>query len=87
MMGTLGAVLTGKKIETSRDYYRAEVRGDIEAINGVLKITRIQVNYFLKVEEGKEKAAKEALNVYLARCPAAQSVLGCIEIAHALNFE
>jgi organic hydroperoxide reductase OsmC/OhrA len=87
MMGTLGAVLASKKIESTRDVYRAEVRGDIEDVDGVLKITRIHVNYVLKVEKAKEKAAQEALNAYLPRCPGAQSVLGCIEITHALNFE
>ena len=56
MMGTLGAVLASKEIENTRDVYRAEVRGDIEDVDGVLKITRIHVNYFLKVEEAKEKA-------------------------------
>ena len=87
MMGTLGAVLASKEIENTQDVYRAEVRGDIEDVDGVLKITRIHVKYFLKVEETKENAAKEALNTYLPRCPAAQSVLGCIDITHALNFE
>jgi hypothetical protein len=87
MMGTLGAVLASNEIKTSRDYYRAEVRGDIEDIDGVLRITRIHVDYFLKAEGGMEKAAKEALNAYLSRCPGAQSVMGCIEITHALTFE
>jgi organic hydroperoxide reductase OsmC/OhrA len=87
MMGTLGAVLTSKKIEASPDRYRAEVLGDIEDVNGVLKITRIHVNYFLKVDGAMENAAKESLNAYLQKCPGAQSVMGCIEITHALNFE
>jgi organic hydroperoxide reductase OsmC/OhrA len=87
MMGTLGAVLTSKKIEASRDRYRAEVRGDIEDVDGVLKITRIHVNYFLEIDEAKKNAAEEAFNAYLPKCPGAQSVTGCIEITHALNFE
>lgn len=87
MMGTLGAVLTSKEIKASRDCYRAEIRGDIEDVDGVLKITRIHVNYFLIVDGAKKNAAEEAFNAYLPRCPGAQSVMGCIEITHALNFE
>jgi organic hydroperoxide reductase OsmC/OhrA len=87
MMGTLGGVLTRKGIETSPDRYRAEVVGDIEDVDGVLKITRIHVDYFLKVEGGKKSDAGEALKDYLPKCPGAQSVIGCIKLTHTLNFE
>jgi len=80
MMGTLAAVLAGKKIPTPEDRYRAEVEGDIENVQGVLKITRIGVTYHLKVPKGKSEEAREARASYLARCPAAQSLIGCIEI-------
>jgi hypothetical protein len=32
------------------------------------------------VPKGKTAAAKEALTSYIERCPAAQSVIGCIKI-------
>jgi hypothetical protein len=32
----------------------AKVEGDIEGVGGVLKITRIRVNYHVKVLPGKE---------------------------------
>ena len=80
MMGTLAGVLAGKEIPTYSDRYRADVEGDIENVNNVLKITRIRVKYHLTVPKGKTDAAKEALSSYLERCPAAQSVIGCIDI-------
>jgi organic hydroperoxide reductase OsmC/OhrA len=80
MMGTLATVLAGKKIPTPEDRYRAEVEGDIENVNGVLKITQIRVTYHMKVPKGKAAEAREALSSYLSRCPAAQSVIGCIAI-------
>jgi len=87
MMGTLATVLAGKGIQTSRDLYRAEISGDIEDVNGVLKITRINVHYFLQVPDEKKEDAREALKIYLPKCPAAQSVIGCIEIKDELTFE
>jgi organic hydroperoxide reductase OsmC/OhrA len=87
MMGTLAAVLAGKKIRTFQDRYKAEVSGDIEDVNGVLKITRIDVVYRLKVPNDKRQEAEEALNSYLGLCPAAQSVIGCIDINHTLTME
>ncbi len=79
-MGTLATVLAGKKIPTFGDRYRADVEGDIEDVGGVLKIARIRVRYTLKVPPGKIGEAREALGVYLEKCPAAMSVKGAIAI-------
>jgi organic hydroperoxide reductase OsmC/OhrA len=80
MMGTLATVLAGRKIPTFSDRYRADVEGDIEDIDGVLKITRIRVAYTLSVPPGKADDARAALKTYITQCPAAMSVRGCIEI-------
>jgi organic hydroperoxide reductase OsmC/OhrA len=80
MMGTLAGVLAGKKIPTPEERYWADVEGDIENVNGILKITRIRVAYHLKIPKEKSGDAREALSSYLVRCPAAQSVIGCIQI-------
>ncbi len=87
MMGTLAAVLAGKKIRTFQDRFKAVVTGDIEDVDGILKITRIHVQYHLKVPPEKAAAAREAMETYLVRCPGAQSVIGCIDIAHELLVE
>jgi len=87
MMGTLAAVLAGKKIKTFRDFFNAVVTGDIEDVDGVLKITRINVSYWLKLPQEKRAEAKDALEAYLKLCPGAQSVIGCIDINHELTME
>ena len=87
MMGTLAAALAGKKIRTSEDLYWADVEGDIDNVNNVLKITEIRVKYHLKVDVGKSVDAREAFSSYLVSCPAAQSVIGCIRIQDELLLE
>jgi organic hydroperoxide reductase OsmC/OhrA len=87
MMGTLAGVLAGKKIPTPEDRYWADVEGDIENVNGVLKITRIKVHYHLKISEDKSGEAQDAFSNYLVKCPAAQSVIGCIQIEDNLTIE
>ena len=87
MMGPLATVLAGKKIPTPEDKYWAEVEGDIEDVNGILKITRIRVNYHLRLLQEKIGEAKEAFSLYLPFCPAAQSVIGCIDIRDDLIIE
>ena len=80
MMGTLATLLAGRKIPTFSDRYRADVEGDIEDVDGVLRITRIRVAYTLSVPPGKADDAREALKTYITHCPAAMSVRGCIDI-------
>lgn len=86
-MGTLATVLAGNKIATPEDRYWADVEGDIEDVDGVLKITRIRVKYTLKLPTDKEEEAKEAFSSYIVKCPAAQSVIGCIDIKDELVME
>lgn len=87
MTGTFARFLAEKQIPTPEDRYWVEVEGDIENVNNVLKITQIRVKYYLKVAEGKGKEAREAFSSYLTSCPAAQSVIGCIQIKDALILE
>jgi len=87
MMGTYARVLGGKKIRTFQDRFNATVTGDIEAVDGVLKITQINVRYWLKLPPEKREDAKEALENYIHLCPGAQSVTGCININHELTME
>ena len=87
MTGTLARFLAERQIPTPEDRYRAEVEGDIENVNNVLKITEIRVKFYLKVLQGKAQEAREAFSSYLTSCPAAQSVIGCILIQDDLILE
>jgi uncharacterized OsmC-like protein len=86
MMGTFATMLAKERIATPADRYHAEVTGDIEPVDGVLKIVRINVTFSLKVSEDKRDAARAAFEGYLPHCPAASSVIGAIELNHELNF-
>ncbi len=86
MMGTLATVLAGKKIPTYGDRFRADVEGDIEDVDGVLRITRMRVRYTMKVPAGKTEEVREALRTYITRCPGAMSVRGCIEIVDGADI-
>lgn len=87
MMGTLATVLARNGIRTPEEQYWADVEGDIENVNNVLKITKISVEYHLKVPKDKAAQAKEALSSYQSLCPAAQSVIGCIQIEDKMVIE
>jgi organic hydroperoxide reductase OsmC/OhrA len=87
MTGTLAKFLAERQIPTPEDRYWVDVEGDIENVNNILKITQIRVTYHLKVPGGKDQQAREAFSTYLTECPAAQSVIGCINIKDNLTIE
>ena len=79
-------MLATKKIRTHTDLFRSNVEGDIENVEGVLKITVIRVHYVLKLSHEEEADARWALENYIEKCPAAMSVTGCIRIEHFLEL-
>lgn len=86
MMGTLATVLAKRKIRTFQDRFSAFVTGDIEDVDGTLKITRIAVAYRLRLKKSQQEEARNAFENYITLCPAAQSVVGCIELRHDLKL-
>lgn len=75
----MGAALDAREI-TSADNLIAEVEGDIEDVDGVLKITTIRIRYRLQIPSGTRDKLDRALASYAEKCPAYQSVKGCIDV-------
>jgi uncharacterized OsmC-like protein len=65
----------------------ALVEGDIEDVEGVLKITKIRLRYRFKVPPSAREKAERALAVYAEKCPAYQTVKNCIEVSWSADME
>ena len=63
---------------TSAGNLVADVEGDIENVDGVLKITKIRLQYRFKIPPGSRDRVNRALETYAAKCPAYLSVKDCI---------
>lgn len=57
----------------------ADVEGDIEEVDGVLRITKIRLRYRFAIPAGAREKAERALSTYADKCPAYQSVKQCID--------
>ena len=57
----------------------ADVEGDIEDVDGVLRITKIRLRYRFKIPPGSRDKVERALETHAEKCPAYQSVKGCID--------
>jgi len=71
---------------TSAENLKAAVEGDIEAVEGVLRITRIRLRYQATIPKGARDAVDRVLEVYADSCPAYQSVKGCIDVSWKADF-
>jgi uncharacterized OsmC-like protein len=63
----------------SADNLVAQVEGDIEDVDGVMRITKIRLRYRFRVPPGTKEKVDRVLASYAEKCPAYQSVKGCIE--------
>ena len=69
-----------REIPAPKEKSQADVEGDIEAVDKVLRITRIRVHYRLRIPAGTREKAERAVTTHATKCPAANSVRGCIGI-------
>lgn len=75
-----------RQIPAGADRIQATVEGDVGALDRVLRITAIRVQYKLRVPAGMREAAQRAVDTHEQKCPAATSVRGCIPIAIAADI-
>lgn len=71
----------------SADNLVADVEGDIEDVDGVLKITSIRLHYRLKIPKGTRDKVERVLISYADKCPAYQSVKDCISCTWDVDVE
>jgi uncharacterized OsmC-like protein len=63
----------------SADNLVAHVEGDIEDVDGVMKITKVRLRYQFRIPVGMREKVDRVLDSYAEKCPAYQSVKGCID--------
>jgi hypothetical protein len=71
----------------SADNLVAQVEGDIEDVSGVMKITKLRLRYRFRVPVGMREKVDRVLESYAEKCPAYQSVKGCIDCSWNADIE
>ena len=71
----------------SADNLVAQVEGDIEDVDSVMRITKIRLRYRFKVPTVSREKVDRVLASYAEKCPAYQSVKGCIECSWEAEIE
>lgn len=69
------------------DNLTADVEGDVEDVDGVLKITKIRLKYSFKAPAALLEKAERALSAYAELCPAYQTVKDSVDCTWKADIE
>ena len=87
MLGTLNGALEVRQVSLPADAIRAEVEGVNHVVERIPTLASIHVHYVLKIPAGKREVVDRALSTHQDKCPTAQSLKGCVEIAWSADIE
>lgn len=87
MLGTLNGALAARGIELPADAISARAEGRNELQDGMVRLTRIDVRYRLRIPPGTREAVERALARHQDKCPTAHSLKGAVEVAWSAEIE
>jgi uncharacterized OsmC-like protein len=65
----------------------ADAEGDIEEVDGVIRITAIRVKFRLQLPREAREKAERALETFPKGCPAYLSIKDCIRVSWSAELE
>lgn len=81
MLGTLNGGLEARGVSLSGDEISADVVGENEVREGLPVLTRITVNYHLRIPAGTRETVDRLLAKHQDKCPTAATLKGAVEVA------
>ena len=86
MMGTFGGALEARQVDASDARLTAEVRGEVEAEDGVLVIRRIHVAMRLIAPENAREIVDRVHGIYAMRCPLYRTLHRAIALSSSVEM-
>jgi organic hydroperoxide reductase OsmC/OhrA len=80
MLGTLAAALEVRGIKLEQDAIAADARGFHGVVDSVIRLTKIEIDYTLRVPAGSRETVDRALARHQEKCPMARTLERAIEI-------
>jgi uncharacterized OsmC-like protein len=87
MLGTLGGALEARGISLDGDAMRASVAGVNEIVDGIIKLTRIDIHYTLRIPAGSREVVDRALSRHREKCPTAMSLRDAVAVEWTADVE
>ena len=87
MLGTLNGALEVRGISLSPDAISAVAHGSTELVDGVIKLTAIEVVYTLRVAASARDTVNRALERHQQKCPMSRSLEGAVKVTWRASIE
>lgn len=87
MLGTLNGGLEARGVKLSGDQIVADVVGENELRAGLPVLSRITVQYRLKIPAGTRETVDRVLARHREKCPTAASLEGAVEVSWTAQVE
>jgi len=87
MLGTLSGGLAARGLDLSGDDITADVEGHHEMRDGGIVLSRIVVNYKLRIPAAQRETVDRLLAKHQEKCPTAQSLRGAVDVSWTAEIE
>lgn len=87
MLGTLNGALEAREVRLDPAAMTATVTGFNEIVDRLPVLTRIEIEYRLRIPEGTRDVVDWALELHQSKCPTAATLRGAVEVTWTAEVE
>lgn len=87
MLGTLNGALEAREVRLDPDAMMATVTGFNEIVERLPVLTRIEIEYRLRIPNGTRDVVDWALELHQSKCPTAATLRGAVDISWTAEIE
>ena len=87
MLGTLNGALEAREVRLDPEAMMAAVTGFNEIVDRLPVLTRIVIEYRLRIPEGTRDVVDWALELHQSKCPTAATLRGAVDVTWTAEIE
>ena len=87
MLGTLNGALEAREVRLDPEAMMAAVMGFNEIVDRLPVLTRIEIEYRLRIPEGTRDVVDWALELHQSKCPTAATLRGAVDVTWTAEIE
>ncbi|HET7585072.1 MAG TPA: hypothetical protein VFK13_09195 [Gemmatimonadaceae bacterium] len=87
MLGTLNGALEVRGIVLPPDAIAAHAEGTNAVVDGIVRLTDIQIAYRLRIPPGSRETVERALSRHQEKCPTAASLAAAVRISWTADIQ
>jgi uncharacterized OsmC-like protein len=87
MLGTLNGALEAREVRLDSGAMTATVKGFNEIVDRLPVLTRIEIEYRLRIPEGTRDVVDWALELHQSKCPTAATLRGAVDVTWTAEVE